>query len=163
MNGELHPLAPSHLPYFIPAADGSDTMLAHVVIFLLVIAIGVGVAYLHVHALPERMAHQRNHTQLQLIAILALLALFTHNNLFWVVAVLLAAVRPPDVVTPLNSIARSLQRLAFGEDPPPEPRDEPAEEAQQATAEVAAGEDDAEAASGEAAAQDSGSSAQEAK
>jgi hypothetical protein len=42
---------------------------------------------------------------------LALLALFTHNNVFWVAALLLAVVRWPDFSTPLNSIADSLEKL----------------------------------------------------
>jgi hypothetical protein len=43
------------------------------------------------------------------VEILALLALFTHNNLFWVAAILIAAFRVPDFLTPLNSIAESLK------------------------------------------------------
>jgi len=71
----------------------------------------LGVLYFTLHSLPERMAHKSNATQLQMISILCLLALFTHNNIFWVVAIVLAAFRPPDFVTPLNSMATSLQRL----------------------------------------------------
>ena len=58
------------------------------------------------------MAHSNNSTQLQLIAVLAFLGLLTHNNVFWVGALLLAVVRLPDFITPLNSIDRSLQTLA---------------------------------------------------
>ena len=71
----------------------------------------LGVFYFTLHSLPERMAHKGNATQLQLISILCLLALFTHNNIFWVIAILLAAFRAPDLATPLNSIAASLQDL----------------------------------------------------
>ena len=67
------------------------------------------------------------------IAVLAILALFTHNNIFWVGALLLAVVRLPDFITPLNSIDRSLQSLAErGEEstensviPDPQPDPEP--------------------------------------
>ena len=107
----MHPAAPEHLPYFIPGADGSDPMFSNMIIFLLVMVVLIGVAYLHLHSLPERMAHKQNSTQLQMIAILAVLALFTHNNVLWVMAILLAVVRPPDLVTPLNSIAHSLQEF----------------------------------------------------
>jgi hypothetical protein len=49
---------------------------------------------------------------LLIIMVLALLALFTHNNIFWVAALLLSAIRLPDFTTPLKSIARSLETLA---------------------------------------------------
>jgi hypothetical protein len=76
----------------------------------------VGNMYFKLHAIPERMAHKHNNTQLQFITVLALLALFTHNNIFWVAALLLAVVRLPDFSTPINSIAESLARLANRED-----------------------------------------------
>jgi hypothetical protein len=44
--------------------------------------------------------------------VLALLALFTHNNIFWVAALLLALVRLPDIATPLVAMADSLAKLA---------------------------------------------------
>ena len=52
---------------------------------------------------------------MQLIAVLAVLALFTHNNAFWVLALLLAVVRVPDFSTPLNSIAASLEKMSARE------------------------------------------------
>jgi len=42
---------------------------------------------------------------------LALLALFTHNNIFWVAALILALLKFPDVVTPLNDISSSLSKM----------------------------------------------------
>jgi hypothetical protein len=109
---DKHPLAPEHLPGYLAAADGNDHLFT-VVIFLAVGAVlFLGVAYFTLHALPEKMAHKGNSTQLQLISLLAMLALFTHNNIFWVIALVLAAFRPPDIVSPLNSIATTLQNLA---------------------------------------------------
>lgn len=110
-NGQ-HPLAPQHLPGFIPGADGSDLLFTTVVVLILILALVLGVVYFKLHALPERMAHRQNSTQLQLIAVLAILALLTHNNVFWVGALLLAVVRFPDFLTPINSIDRSLKSLA---------------------------------------------------
>ena len=52
-------------------------------------------------------APQRVHT-------LALLALFTHINAFWVAALLLALIPVPDFWTPLASMADSLARMATG-------------------------------------------------
>jgi hypothetical protein len=107
----LHSLAPHHLPGFLPGPDGGDFLFTFTVIMMLAIILGIGVLYFTVHALPEKMAHKANSTQLQLIGVLALLALFTHNNLFWVAALLLAAVRLPDIVTPINSMAESLRDM----------------------------------------------------
>ena len=109
---ELHDLAPHHIPRYIPGPDGSDPLFTIVVVLVLVLALVLGSVYFKLHALPERMAHSKNSTQLQLIAVLAILALLTHNNVFWVGALLLAVVRLPDFITPLNSIDRSLQTLA---------------------------------------------------
>lgn len=112
MTDTIHPMAPAHLPPFFGAADGSDSLFT-IVIFLVVGAIVLlGVLYFTLHSIPERMAHKGNATQIQLISILCVLALFTHNNIFWVIALVLAAFRPPDFVTPINSIAESLKNLA---------------------------------------------------
>lgn len=102
-------MAPEFLPGFIASADGSDHLF-NVMIFITIAAILlIGVFYLTLHAMPERMAHDSNHSQMQVVGILALLALFTHNNLFWVAAIMIAAFRMPDFLTPLNSIAASLE------------------------------------------------------
>jgi hypothetical protein len=50
--------------------------------------------------------------QFELVAILGLLALFTHNNVFWVAALLLAFIQLPDFTTPLETIASSLGKIA---------------------------------------------------
>ena len=109
---ETHPLAPHHLPKFIGGADGSDPLFTVVLILLVVILMVIGNYYFKLHAVPERMAHKHNNTQLQFITILTILALFTHNNVFWVAALLLAVIRLPDLSTPINSIAASLAQLA---------------------------------------------------
>ena len=101
-----------HVPYFITPPGETDTMLVSVIIALALLALGVGVFYLKLHSLPEKMAHHSNHTQMQLVAILALIALFTHNNIFWIAALLLAAFKLPDYSGMLGSISNSLDRLA---------------------------------------------------
>jgi hypothetical protein len=123
MSEALHPLAPHHIPIFIPGADGSDPLYTGVAWFMVLLVLGVGVLYLKLHSLPEKLAHRHNSTQLQLIAVLAVLALFTHNNAFWVLALLLAVARVPDFSTPLKSIAASLAKMADRESvsEPPEP------------------------------------------
>lgn len=104
-----HPLAPHHLPVYLPGPDGSDPLFTAVVVFLLAILMGVGVLYFKLHTLPEQMGEKFNSTQLQLISVLAVLALFTHNNAFWILALLIAVIRIPDFSTPINSIADSLR------------------------------------------------------
>jgi len=112
----LHPMAPEHLPFFITPPGATDMMLVNVAVFLVGGVLLAGVVYLTLHSLPERMAHKRNAAQFQLIGILALLGLVTHNSLFWLAALVLAVVEVPDVLTPLRSIARSLEKATGRED-----------------------------------------------
>lgn len=109
MADTLHQMAPHHLPSFLPGPDGSDPLFTGIVVVMLIAFVGIGTLYLRLHALPEQMAHGANRSQFQLVAILGLLALFTHQNLFWVAALLLAVVVVPDYETPLKSIAASLR------------------------------------------------------
>jgi hypothetical protein len=111
MQAEIHPLAPEHLPFFIPGVDGSDPLFSFMAIFTVVLVLLAGAFYFTLHALPEQMAHQSGHTQMQVVGILAILAMFTHNNAFWIVALLLAAFKMPDFLTPIKSIASSLETM----------------------------------------------------
>lgn len=111
-NPTLHSLAPDHLPSYIVAADGSDYLFTVMIFFTVGLVLMLGVFYLTLHAMPERMAHDSNHSQMQVVGILAILALFTHNNMFWVLAILFAAFRMPDFMTPISSIAQSLATMA---------------------------------------------------
>src|SRR5262245_49388538 len=81
-------------------------------IFLIVAMLGIGNLYLKLHSLPERMAHKSQKLQFEIVAVLGLLALFTHIHLFWVAALLLAMIDLPDFSTPLRSIAGSVERIA---------------------------------------------------
>ena len=106
-----HAMAPHHLPAFLPGPDGGDILFNIVAVCGIALVLGIGTLYFTLHALPEKMAHRSSSTQFQLIAILALLALFTHNNIFWVIALLLAAIELPNVTAPLRSIADSLKQI----------------------------------------------------
>lgn len=108
----MHEAAPHSLPPFIPTPDGGDFLSTFVICLLIVVVLLVGVFYFKLHALPEHMAHRSQSTQMQLVGVLCLLALFTHNNVFWVIALLIAALRVPDLLSPLRSAARSLAALA---------------------------------------------------
>jgi hypothetical protein len=108
----LHPNAPHHLPSFITAPGDTDVLMVVVGIVLVVAVLAVGNIYLHLHTLPERMAHKSQKLQFEIVAILGLLALFTHVHLFWVAGLFLAMIDLPDFSTPLRRIAGSVEKLA---------------------------------------------------
>jgi NADH:ubiquinone oxidoreductase subunit 5 (subunit L)/multisubunit Na+/H+ antiporter MnhA subunit len=120
-NPAINPAAPHHLPGFIAGPGQSDWLMTVMLVFLLVSVVSVGLLYLKLHALPEHMAHRTNKVQLQFVAVLALLALFTHNHVFWIAALLLALVDLPDFSAPMNSIALSLEKLSGRDHPIPPP------------------------------------------
>jgi hypothetical protein len=111
------PFDTNDLPFFITGPGETDVLLIAMIVFVLVVILLLGVFYLYLHALPERMAHQTNGTQLQIVSILALLALFTQQEIFWIAALIIVAIRVPDFITPISSIARSLQTMAGGAGP----------------------------------------------
>ncbi len=117
MSDQVHPLAPHHLPPFIATPGETDVWMVVVGIFLIVTVLAVGNLYLQLHTLPERMAHKSQKLQFEVVAVLGLLALFTHIHLFWIAGLLLALIDLPDFGTPLRSIAGSVEKIA-GNAPP---------------------------------------------
>jgi hypothetical protein len=112
MGATTHPAPPHHPPFFLPGADGSDPLLVGTGIFLLAVVVAVGLLFLRLHTLPERMAHRGQKLQFEIVAVLGLLALFTHVHLFWVAGLLLALIDIPDFSSPLRRIAGSSERIA---------------------------------------------------
>lgn len=112
MSATLHPAAPHHLPAFLPGPDGSDWLLTFAGIMLLGSVLAFGLVFLRIHTLPERMAHRGHKLQFEIVAVLGLLALFTHIHLFWVAALLLALVDIPDFSGPMRRIAGSAEKIA---------------------------------------------------
>jgi hypothetical protein len=108
----VHPSAPHDLPSFITAPGDTDVLMVVVGIVLLASVLMVGNLYLQLHSLPERMAHKSQKLQFEIVAVLGLLSLFTHNHLFWVIGLLLAMIDLPDFGTPLRRIAGSVDRIA---------------------------------------------------
>ncbi len=100
-----------HMPSYLAGA-ASDPLMVVAAVILVIAILTIGILYFKLHAIPEQIAHGKNHAQIQLIAILTLLALLTHNNLFWVLALVIAVVEVPDFITPLKSIATSLNTIA---------------------------------------------------
>ena len=98
-----------HLPFYITAPGESDILFTAVAIALVAIVVGFGALYFTIQAIPDRFAKGTSKTQMQLVGLLGLISLFTMNNLYWVAAILLAAIRIPDFMAPLTDIARSLR------------------------------------------------------
>ncbi|RZN32555.1 hypothetical protein CWO90_13280 [Bradyrhizobium sp. Leo121] len=105
-------MAPHHLPFFITPPNEVDVLMVVMGIFLVAVVLWVGTLYWRLHSLPERMAHKSQKLQFEIVAVLGLLALFTHIHLFWVAALLLAMIDLPDFSTPLRSIAGSVEKMA---------------------------------------------------
>lgn len=107
-----HPAATPHLPSFITAPGETDVLMVAMVIILVLSVLGFGLLFLRLHTLPERIAHRGHKLQFEIVAVLGLLALFTHMHIFWVMGLLLALVDLPDFGTPLNRIAGSTEKMA---------------------------------------------------
>jgi hypothetical protein len=110
----VHPLATEHFPVFLTAPGDTDVLLVVMAIFMFSAVVGIGVFYFKLHSLPEQMAHRGQKVQFEIVAVLGLLSLFTHNHLFWIAGLLLAFVPLPDFSTPLTSMAQSLGKMAGG-------------------------------------------------
>jgi hypothetical protein len=111
----IHPAATQHLPGFITPPGEADVLMNVVTVFIGVMLLTILVFYFRLHALPEHMAHRAGVVQYQIVAVLALLSLFTHNHIYWILGLLLALVRFPDFATPLEGMANSLAKIAEGE------------------------------------------------
>jgi len=112
LSAAINPAAPHHLPAFITAPGDTDVLTVVVAIVLVAAVLGVGNLFLTLHTLPERMAHKSQKLQFEIVAVLGLLALFTHQHIFWVAGLLLALIDLPDFGTPLRRIAGSAEKMA---------------------------------------------------
>jgi hypothetical protein len=112
MTQSLHPAASHDLPWFITAPGETDTLMVAMSVFLVLAVLMFGVLFLRLHTLPERIAHKSHKLQFEIVAVLGLLALFTHMHIFWVIGLLLALIDLPDFGTSLNRIAGSAEKIA---------------------------------------------------
>jgi hypothetical protein len=108
----IHPAATHHLPPFITAPGDTDVLMVVMAFVLIAATVGVGVLFFTLHSLPERIAHRGHKLQFEIVAVLCLIGLFTHNHAFWIGALLLALVDFPDVGGWLNRIAGSVEKIA---------------------------------------------------
>jgi hypothetical protein len=125
MTEPLHPAATHHLPSFITAPGETDVLM---VVMAVLLALGVlmfGVLFFWLHSLPERMAHRSHKLQLEIVAVLCLISLFTHMHIFWIAGLLLALIDLPDFGTPLRRIATSAEKIAGVEPSEDTPQEAP--------------------------------------
>jgi len=108
----INPAAPHHQPAFFTAPGDTDVLFNVMAIFLVVMVLMVGVFYFKLHSLPERIAHKGQKVQFEIVAVLGLISLFTHNHIFWIAGLLLAFIPMPDFATPLIGMDASLAKMA---------------------------------------------------
>src|ERR1700756_5415448 len=112
MADSLHPAASHHLPSFITAPGETDVLMVVMGVILVLSILGFGTVFFRLHTLPERMAHRSHKLQFEIVAVLGLLALFTHMHIFWVAGLLLALIEIPDVGGWFDRIAGAVEKIA---------------------------------------------------
>ena len=126
MAEQLNPVASQHLPMFITPPGQSDVLMVVMALFLGFAVFAFGVFYWRLHSLPERTAHKGQKVQFEIVAILGLIALFTHEHIFWIAGLLLAFIDIPNFTGFFGRIAGSVEKIAglkpgTGADDVPEP------------------------------------------
>ena len=112
VSASLHPAASHHLPSFITAPGETDILMVVMAVILILAVLGFGILFLRLHTLPERIAHRGHKLQFEIVAVLGLLALFTHMHIFWVAGLLLALIDLPDIGGWLNRIGTAVEKIA---------------------------------------------------
>jgi hypothetical protein len=120
-----NPIATHNLPFFITPPGQSDVLYNITLIFVIAMIVLTGVIFLTIHSLPERVAHRTKKIQLDIVALLCLVALLTNEHVLWLVALLLAYIEFPDFITPITRIARATEAIA-GQETEATPAAEPA-------------------------------------
>lgn len=117
-----------HLPFFITGPGEPDILFTAVTISLVLAVVGFGALYFTIQSIPDRLAEGTSKTQMQIVGILGLISLITMNNMYWVAALLLGAMRLPDLVTPIKSISRSLEKQSVSNWQKPQTEQSPEEQ-----------------------------------
>src|SRR5271169_3409185 len=112
MSVQLNPAASHHLPIFITAPGDTDVLMVVAALTIVAATLAFGLIFWYLHTLPERMAHRSHKIQFEIVAVLGLLALFTHMHIFWVAGLLLALIDIPDLGSFLGRIASSVEKIA---------------------------------------------------
>src|SRR6201990_6802 len=109
MTESLHPAASQHLPSFITAPGETDVLMVVMAIILAVAILMFGILFFRLHTMPERIAHKSQKVQFEIVAVLGLIALFTHMHIFWVAGLLLGMIV-------LSGFGHSLTRIASSQE-----------------------------------------------
>ena len=117
MAAPLNPAASEHLPMFITAPGETDVLMVITAVVLAVSVMMFGILFFRLHTLPERMAHRTHKLQFEIVAVLGLIALFTHEHIFWIAGLLLALIDFPDFSGFFGRIAGSVERIASSSSP----------------------------------------------
>ena len=112
MSMQLNPAASHHLPIFITAPGDTDVLMVVAALTLVAATLAFGLIFLYLHTLPERMAHRSHKLQFEIVAVLGLLALFTHMHVFWVAGLLLALIDIPDFGGWMGRITAAVEKIA---------------------------------------------------
>jgi hypothetical protein len=112
MAAQMHPEAVGHPPAYFVEPGSSDVVMLIVAAVLVFSVLGIGLLFLRLHTLPERIAHKRQKLQFEIVAVLGLLALFTHIHWFWIAGLILALIDLPDFTGMFRRIAGSLDDIA---------------------------------------------------
>ena len=79
MSTAPNPIATHHLPFFVTPPGQTDVLYNISMIFVVAMIVLFGVIFLTIHSLPERLAHKTKKIQLDIVAVLCLLALGTND------------------------------------------------------------------------------------
>ena len=97
---------------FITGPGQTDVLMVTMAVILALCVMAFGILFLRLHTLPERIAHKSHKIQFEIVAVLGLIALFTHMHIFWIIGLLLALIDMPDFGSSLSRIAGSTEKLA---------------------------------------------------
>ncbi|HSV23544.1 MAG TPA: hypothetical protein VLJ17_11000 [Xanthobacteraceae bacterium] len=112
MTETLHPAASHNLPSFITPPGETDILMVVMSVVLVLAILMFGILFFRLHTLPERIAHKTHKVQFEIVAVLGLIALFTHMHIFWIAGLLLALIDVPDFGNSLGRIAGSVEKIA---------------------------------------------------
>src|SRR5215467_12375498 len=108
----IHPKAVEHLPMFITAPGQTDVLMVVMTWILALSVLAFGVLFFRLHSLPEHIAHKSHKVQMEIVSVLCLISLFTHEHIFWIAGLILAFIDIPDFGTPLTRMARGVEKIA---------------------------------------------------
>ena len=115
----IHPTAVEHLPMFITEPGNTDVLMVVTALILLFAVVAFGVLFFRLHSLPEQIAHKSHKVQMEIVSVLCLISLFTHEHIFWIAGLILAFIDIPDFGNPLRRITGAVEKMA-GIHPPPD-------------------------------------------